>query len=99
MRIAIFSLLDGLSKPSKMAQRCVDIEAKACALTDHGNIAGSVQFYKEMKSKGVKPILGCELYICSDDPSIKTKENYKLSHFLVLAKNYNGWKKINFTSI
>jgi DNA polymerase-3 subunit alpha len=89
-----FSLLDGLSKPSKMAQRCVDIEAKACALTDHGNIAGTVQFYKEMKAKGIKPILGCELYICNDDPSIKTKENYKLSHFLVLAKNYNGWKKL-----
>lgn len=89
-----FSLLDGLSKPAKMAQRCIDIEATACALTDHGNIAGSVQFYKEMKSKGIKPILGCELYISNDDPSIKTKDNYKLSHFLVLAKNYRGWRKL-----
>lgn len=89
-----FSLLDGLSKPAKIAQRCVDIEANACALTDHGNIAGSVQFYKEMKSKGIKPILGCEIYVCNDDASIKTKENYGLSHFLVLAKNYAGWKQL-----
>lgn len=89
-----YSLLDGLSKPAKIAQRCADIGASACALTDHGNIAGSVQFYKEMKNKGIKPILGCELYICQDDASIKTKENYSLSHFLVLAKNYQGWKKL-----
>jgi DNA polymerase-3 subunit alpha len=89
-----FSLLDGLSKPAKIAQRCIDIEASACALTDHGNIAGSVQFFKEMKAKGIKPILGCEIYVCNDDASIKTKENYSLSHFLVLAKNYKGWKKL-----
>ncbi len=45
---SMYSLLDGLSKPSQIASRCVDIEAKACALTDHGNIAGAIKFHKAM---------------------------------------------------
>lgn len=89
-----YSLLDGLSKPSQIADRCVEIGASACALTDHGNIAGSVQFYKEMKSRGIKPILGCEIYLCSDKDTIKTKDNSKLSHFIVLAKNLKGWRSL-----
>lgn len=89
-----YSLLDGLSKPSQIAERCVEIQAGACALTDHGNIAGSVQFYKEMKSRGIKPILGCEIYLSSDKDTVKTKENSKLSHFIVLAKNLKGWKSL-----
>ena len=72
-----YSLLDGLSKPSQIGKRCQDIEASACAITDHGNIAGSVQFYKTMKEKGIKPILGCEIYLCSGSPKEKTKENSK----------------------
>lgn len=91
---SMFSLLDGLSKPEQMAERCKEINARACALTDHGNIAGAIKFYTAMKKAGVKPILGCELYICDQDPTIKDKENKKLSHFLVLAKNYLGWKNL-----
>lgn len=89
-----YSLLDGLSKPDQIANRCHDIGATACALTDHGNIAGSVQFFSAMKKKGIKPILGCEIYICHQDAAIQSKENYDLSHFLVLAKNLRGWKKL-----
>lgn len=89
-----YSLLDGLSKPYQIADRCEKIGVGSCAITDHGTISGTVQFYQAMKSKGIKPILGCELYICNDDPSIKTKENSDLSHFLVLAKNLEGWKKL-----
>lgn len=91
---SMFSLLDGLSKPEQMAQRCKEIEASACALTDHGNIAGAIKFYTAMKNAGIKPILGCELYICKNDPSIREKDNRELSHFLILAKNYKGWKDL-----
>lgn len=89
-----YSLLDGLSKPSQIANRCEHIGVQSCALTDHGSIAGAVQFHKELSNKGIKPILGCEIYISEDDSSIKTKENSKLSHFIVLAKNKQGWKKL-----
>lgn len=86
-----YSLLDGLSKPDKMADRCSKINVKSCALTDHGTIAGTVQFFQAMKAKGIKPILGCELYISHQDSQIKTKENSDLSHFILLAKNKAGW--------
>lgn len=89
-----FSLLDGLSKPEKIAERCKEIGATACAITDHGNIAGSVKFYTEMKKAGIKPILGCELYVCEKDPSIQDKENKALSHLVVLCKNYDGWSDL-----
>ena len=89
-----YSLLDGLSKPKQIAARCVSIGAKSCALTDHGNISGAVQFHSSMKSAGIKPILGCEIYVCEQDPSMQTKENGDLSHFLLLAKNYAGWKSL-----
>lgn len=89
-----YSLMDGLSKPTQIADRCARVGIKTCALTDHGSISGSVQFFQAMRAKNLKPILGCELYICNDKSNIKTKENSKLSHFLVLAKNYQGWKTL-----
>jgi len=86
--------MDGLSKPDKMAERCKKIGAKACAITDHGSIAGSVKFYKSMISAGIKPILGCELYICKQDAKIQDNSNRNLSHFIVLSRNYSGWKDL-----
>jgi DNA polymerase-3 subunit alpha len=89
-----YSLLDGLSKPTQIADRCKSIGAASCALTDHGNIAGAVRFHATMTKAGIKPILGCELYISADDATDKSPENKKLSHLVVLAKNYNGWKNL-----
>lgn len=89
-----YSLLDGLSKPAQIAERCASIGVKSCAITDHGSISGAVQFYQAMRSKKIKPILGCEIYVCGQDSKIKTKENGDLSHFLLLAKNLKGWKTL-----
>jgi DNA polymerase-3 subunit alpha len=89
-----YSLLDGLSKPDQIADRCNKIGASSCAITDHGNIAGAVKFHNTMSKAGIKPILGCELYICDQDPSIKNGDNKRLSHLVVLAKNYSGWKTL-----
>ncbi len=91
---SMYSLLDGLSKPSQMAERCLEIGANACALTDHGNISGAIKFHKEMTKHKIKPILGCEIYISHDSATIQSKENKELSHFIVLAKNLNGWKQL-----
>jgi len=89
-----YSLLDGLSKPSQIANRCLEIGAKSCAITDHGTISGCVQFYDTMKKHKIKPILGCEIYVSSNDSLIKKPENAKLSHFLLLAKNKKGWDSL-----
>lgn len=86
--------MDGLSKPYQIANRCSSIGVSACAITDHGSIAGAVQFYQAMKAKKIKPILGCEIYVCNQHSSIKTKENNELSHLVLLAKNYAGWKTL-----
>jgi DNA polymerase-3 subunit alpha len=91
---SMYSLLDGLSKPSQIADRCLEIGATACALTDHGNIAGSIKFHKAMTKAGIKPILGCEIYLCDGDATQKSKENKELSHFLILAKNLKGWQRL-----
>lgn len=91
---SMYSLLDGLSKPSQIAARCLEIGSTSCALTDHGNIAGAIKFHKEMTKAGIKPILGCEIYVCENDVTKQHKENKELSHFLILAKNLNGWKNL-----
>jgi DNA polymerase-3 subunit alpha len=89
-----FSVLDGLSKPEQIAKRCKTINVSSCAITDHGNIAGAVKFHKCMKQNGIKPILGCELYISDQDSTIKNTSNKSLSHLVILAKNYQGWKTL-----
>lgn len=88
-----YSLLDGISKPEQIAKRCSNLNIKSCAITDHGTISGNIDFYRTMKKNGIKPILGCELYV-STDASVKDKNNRSLSHLVVLAKNYDGWQDL-----
>jgi len=89
-----YSLLDGLSKPEQIANRCKELNIHSCAITDHGNICGAIQFYQKMKKAKIKPILGIELYICSQDATIQTKENSELSHMVILCKNLQAWKTL-----
>lgn len=89
-----YSLLDGLSVPSQIAARCKNNGITSCAITDHGSISGAVSFYKEMRGSGIKPILGCEMYISDQTSKNKSKENASLSHMLVLAKNLTGWHNL-----
>ena len=90
---SMHSLLDGLSKSSEIINRCVELGYNACALTDHGNIAGSVQFVKKCEEKNIKPILGMEAYVTENDATVKEKTNL-VSHQVILAKNYTGWLKL-----
>ena len=87
------SLLDGLSKPQQIVDRCQALGVSSCALTDHGNINGAVTFSTKMRAAGLKPILGCEFYVAEDGASNKDKNNL-VGHQVILAKNINGWKKL-----
>ena len=89
-----YSLQLGLSKPQDISKRCKSLGISSCAITDTGSIAGSIAFFKEMQSNGIKPILGCELYICDNDPSIKNIHNEKLSKITILSKDLHGWKNL-----
>ena len=89
-----YSLLDGLSKPEDVASRCNKLNMTSCAITDHGSISGSINFFQTMKNNNIKPILGVELYVSEEDSHIHSKENRKLSHMLLLSKNLQGWKNL-----
>ena len=89
-----YSLLDGLSKPSQVADRCSELGYKSCAITDHGTIAGAVAFTKACQNKNIKPVLGCEFYLSGQDASVHNPENRPLSHLVVLSKNIEGWTSL-----
>ena len=58
-----YSLLDGANKVDKLFERIKALNQPAVAMTDHGNMFGAVEFYREAKSRGIKPIIGCEIYV------------------------------------
>jgi DNA polymerase-3 subunit alpha len=88
---SFYSLLDGLSSPKKMVEIAVENGFKALAITDHGCCGGLLVFQKTCKDAGIKPILGCEMYITND---MKFKEKTSInSHLILLAKNDIGLKR------
>ena len=89
-----YSLLDGLSSPKALVKRCVDLGLPGCAISDHGSIAGMKTFYDACRKAKIQPIIGCEMYICQDDATIKTQANNKRWHLIVLAKNDQGIKDL-----
>jgi len=58
-----YSLLDGLSKVKEMVNRAKELDMKAIAITDHGNMYGTIHFYRACMDAGIKPIIGCEVYV------------------------------------
>jgi DNA polymerase-3 subunit alpha len=88
-----FSLLDGLSQPHHIAERCESLGYGACALTDHGSIGGAATFMTECKKRKIKPIIGCEFYVTETNSDLKDKDNL-VSHQVILAKNFKGWQKL-----
>ena len=89
-----YSLLNGLSKCDQIAERTEKIGAKACALTDHASASGAVDFSRQMKDSGLKPLLGCELYVCMDDAAANKDKLNRIGHQVIIAKNLEGWKDL-----
>src|SRR6266581_663157 len=89
-----YSLLDGACDVDKLAAHLSKIGQTAAAMTDHGNIFGAVHFFDAMQKKGIKPILGCELYICKNDDHRAPFNDDKYNHLLVLAENEAGYRNL-----
>ncbi len=89
-----YSLLDGLTKIKKLAAVLKDFDMKSCAITDHGNLYGAIEFYKTMVKNDIKPIIGCEIYTCPQDRHVKTSQNRKSHHLILLAKNKEGYQNL-----
>ena len=92
-----YSMLDGACDVEKLVERVKELGMPAVAMTDHGNIFGAVHFVNAAQKAGVKPIVGCELYICKkDDHDIRRTppEGDTYNHLLVLAENEEGYRNL-----
>ena len=90
-----YSLLDGACRIEKLIEEAKNHNQSAVAITDHGVMYGVVDFYKEAKKQGVKPIIGCEMYIA--ERSLYEKEfsyDSKRYHVILLAKNNKGYQNL-----
>lgn len=90
-----FSLLDGLSKIKKMVNRAKELHMKALAITDHGNMYGTIYFYRACLEAGIKPIIGCEIYVAQRsrfDKEAGVDKGY--NHLILLAENNTGYKNL-----
>lgn len=91
-----FSLLDGANKIKELPARAKELGMKAMAITDHGVMFGVVDFYKECKKVGIKPIIGCEVYVAPRTRFDKESNiDNKYSHLILLAKNETGYKNLS----
>ena len=90
-----YSLLDGACRIDKIAQRAKELGQTALAVTDHGVMYGAVAFYKACKEAGIKPIIGCEVYVAPramTDKAHGTDNDY--SHLILLCRNEQGYRNL-----
>ncbi len=87
-----YSLLDGASQIPDLVQQAVELQMPAIALTDHGVMYGAIELIKVCREKGIKPIIGNEMYIINGD--ITKQEKKKKYHQIVLAKDTQGYKNL-----
>ena len=91
-----FSLLDGANRIKDLPVRAKELGMKAIAITDHGVMYGAIDFYKACKKEGIKPIIGCEVYVAprsrhDKEPNIDNRYN----HLILLAKDNQGYKNLS----
>lgn len=90
-----YSLLDGLTKVPALMDHIKDSGMSAVAITDHGTLSGTIEFYKEAKKQGIKPIIGMEAYVAArslyDREPAKDKQYY---HIILLAMNHEGYENL-----
>ena len=90
-----FSFLDGECRIKELVSHAKNLGMNALAITDHGNMCGVVDFYKEALAQGIKPIIGCEVYVAARDLSDKSHDDKNSTHHLILlAKNNEGYKNL-----
>ena len=90
-----YSLLDGLAKIPELLDFAKEQGMEACAITDHGVLYGAVEFYKEAKKRGIKPIIGCEVYVAPRSRLDKTaRVDTSPHHLILLCKNEEGYKNL-----
>lgn len=90
-----YSLLDGANKISELGKKLASLGMTSCAITDHGNMFGAVEFYKSLKKEGIKPIIGIEAYLHNNE-TLGDKSNKQRFHCCLFAKNEVGYKNLMY---
>ncbi len=91
-----FSILDGASTVDVLIDKTARLGMKALAITDHGNMFGVLPFVSEAKKRGIKPVIGCEVYVADGSRfEKKGKEDRSGFHLILLAKNFEGYKNLS----
>ncbi|MDY0402089.1 DNA polymerase III subunit alpha [Sulfurovum sp.] len=92
-----YSLLDGANKIKALAKKIKELGMDSVAMTDHGNMFGTIDFYNTMRSEGIKPIIGMEAYV-HNQPDIDDKSIRQRFHLCLYAKNEVGYKNLMYLS-
>ena len=93
-----YSLLDGACHITPLVKRAKELGMTAIAMTDHGVMYGTIEFYKTCHEHGIKPVIGCEVYILANAPRTTRDHTLPYHHLVLLAKNnvgYHNLAKIN----
>ena len=89
-----YSLLDGSCRIGKLLDKTKELDMDAIAITDHGSMFGVIEFYKQAKRKGIKPILGSEVYMAINKYTEKEPKDKSQYHLVLLAENNIGYKNL-----
>ena len=94
-----FSLLDGACRLDRLMERARELRFPAMAITDHGVLFGAIEFYQAAMNAGIKPIIGCEVYVAPGSRLEKKAQEHasgrdKYHHLVLLAKDETGYKNL-----
>ncbi len=92
-----YSLLDGACRIDRLMDRATALGMKALALTDHGNMFGAIEFFNAAKAKGIKPLIGCEIYLVESsrlEKAGRSEDGKSYYHMGLLARNLQGYQNL-----
>ena len=88
-----YSLLDGACRIDRLMKRASDLGMNAIAITDHGNLFGVTDFISKAEKNGIKPLIGCEAYLCNGHSRKDRVKGY--NHMGLLAKDFTGYQNLS----
>ncbi len=89
-----YSLLDGMCRIPRLVERARELGMDSLAITDHGAMYGAIQFYQAAREAGIKPIIGCEVYVAQDSRLKREPNAKKPYHLVLLARNQTGYRNL-----
>ena len=91
----VYSLLDGASKIGELIKRAKELGQDSIAITDHGVMYGVIDFFKKAKAEGIKPIIGCEVYVAPRGRQDRVNEyDSEYNHLILLCENQTGYRNL-----